>query len=368
MIFPRVLVVAFLVLAGFPWLGAAPAERWGEADGVFRRDPRWLGGDAALTVSLGDGRTLWLFGDSFVSLDQPPRRAGSVMVRNSVAIQSGDDPRTAGLTFAWGRDRDGKPASFFADRGGEWYWPGHGLRLAEGPLVIFLTRVALDSGNALGFRSSGYAVAVIEDPAAAPEAWRPRVVDAPEGAPALPATAVVREGDWVVALAIRLRGGAQAGALVRYPAAALARGDLSGAEWWAGEARGWRAARELGAAGPAWVLDDAGAEASVHWDAARGEYVHVASYGFGATEIGVRTARALTGPWSAVRMIFRPAESDAPRAFVYAAKAHPGLRGPVAGDLVITYVANSFDPAELFRPEGAELYWPRFVRWPGGGP
>ena len=42
------------------------AEAWPDGDGLFRRDPRWRGGDVASSLDLGQDRVLWLFGDSFV--------------------------------------------------------------------------------------------------------------------------------------------------------------------------------------------------------------------------------------------------------------------------------------------------------------
>ena len=55
-------------------------------------------------------------------------------------------------------------------------------------------------------------------------------------------------------------------------------------------------------------------------------------------------------------------ESDGPRPFVYAAKAHPELSGPEPDDFVVTYATNSFEFGDLFTPDGAKsLYWPRFV-------
>src|ERR1041385_7510210 len=139
-----------------------------EADRLFHQDPRWLGADAALTVPLSKGRTLWLFGDTFVAESRANLRSQSKMVRNSVAIQTGGDPRTASMAFAWLTNPDGSPASFFPERGQRWYWPGHGIRLAEGPLVIFLSAVVETPGAGLGFANAGYAVAVIETPDAPP--------------------------------------------------------------------------------------------------------------------------------------------------------------------------------------------------------
>ncbi len=342
---------------------ATPAARsFEDAESLFRREPRWLGGDAALSIPLGADRTLWLFGDSFVATTAALRRDESVMVRNSIAIQTGADPRAAAMAFHWREEAGGTPASFFPEAGDRWHWPGHGMRLAEGSLVAFLYMVERTPGRGLGFATDGYAVAVIDDPDAPPDAWRPRLVPGPRAAfDAVPATAVVREGEHVVALAIRQEG-THEGALVRWRARDLARGDPRGAEWWAGSRRGWVGAAGLGEGGPTFVLDDAGAECSIHFDSFARRYVHVASYGFGATTIGVRTAPALTGPWSAPRMVYRPPESDGPRPFVYAAKAHPELRGPDRRDLVVTYATNSFEFGDLFTERGARaLYWPRFV-------
>jgi PelA/Pel-15E family pectate lyase len=345
----------------------APARALPQAEQVFHQESRWLGADAALSVPIAPGRTLWLFGDTFIATSDARVRSQAKMVRNTVAVQDGADPRTARMSFRWGAGDDGEPDSFFGRRDGRWYWPGHGIRLKEGPLVLFLYAMEkAGDGGPLGFACTGFVLALIDHPDAPPSDWRPVIRDAPPlGFDAIPATAAVREGDHVVAVAIRQKG-VHAGALVRYPAASLARGDVSGAQWWAGEARGWVEENELGTGGPAWVLDDAGAECSLHWSERTKRYVHVASYGFGATTIGVRTAPGLTGPWSAPVTVFRPPESDAARPFVYAAKGHPELDGSDAGDLLVTYAANSFTFADLLRSPGdKELYWPRMVCVPG---
>lgn len=125
-------------------LGSAPIKlsvsSWPEADALFRKDPRWLGGDGAFSVDLGGERTLWLFGDSFVATSAANERAESKMVRNSIAVQTGRDPAAADIVFHW-RQSDGAPASFFAEDGAAWFWPMHGLRLETG-LLLVLSRCA----------------------------------------------------------------------------------------------------------------------------------------------------------------------------------------------------------------------------------
>jgi len=189
------------------------ARPWAEADGLFHRDPRWLGADAALSIPLGKSRTLWLFGDTFVAMTRASVRSESEMVRNTVAVQAGDDPRTASITFSWRMGVDGSPTSFFPNHEESWYWPGHGIRLAEGPLVVFLYVMIGTPGKGLGFECKGYAIAVIDDPDSPADTWKPRIVEAGSSAfDAIPATAVVRDGAHVVGLAIRQEG-AHAGAL-----------------------------------------------------------------------------------------------------------------------------------------------------------
>jgi hypothetical protein len=361
-----ILAIATLSIFACTSSGAAVHEGTGraltEAETLFHREPRWLGADAALSVPLGSGRTLWLFGDTFIATSNAHVRSESRMVRNTVAIQTGDDPRTASITFHWRQNGDGLPESFFREQGRRWYWPGHGIRLAEGPLVVFLYAMVKTHGKGLGFANAGYALAVIDHPDRPAETWTARNIEAaPNAFDAVPATAVVREGDYVVALAIR-QNGVHAGALVRYPVASLMRGDVTRAEWWAGDASGWVPASSLGKRGPSFVFDDAGSECSLHWEPRTRSFVHVASYGFGASSIAVRTAPALTGPWTSPIVVYRPPESDGPKPFVYAARAHPELAGPDAADLVVTYATNSFEFTDLLSKQGERfLYWPRVV-------
>jgi hypothetical protein len=361
------------LLAVMPVVGCSPLPRYVkpskptarafiEAEPLFHRDPRWLGADGALSVALSRDRILWLFGDTFVATSNKHVRSESRIVKNSVAIQLGADPRTASLSYHWREERQGSPTAFFGKDGERWYWPGHGVRIEHGPLIVFLYAEVATPGNGLGFASAGYAVAIIDDPDAAVETWHPRVIDAvPDAFDAVPATAVTQEGEYIVAMAIRQQG-THAGSLVRYRAVSLAHGDLTSAQWWAGDARGWVPASSLGTAGPAVVLEDAGSECSLHWDERTRSFIHVASYGFGASTIGVRTAATLTGPWSSPLTVYRPPESDGRRPFVYAAKAHPELTGPDPAGLIVTYATNSFQFADLLTRRGARsLYWPRFV-------
>lgn len=357
--------VLVLLLANYPLIASAQtltAHAFEGAEVLFRQNPEWLGTDGANSTPLGNGRIFWSFEDTFIATSEKHSREHSTMVRNSVAIQVGNDPLTAKMSFRWGQDADGSPASFFPDDGETWYWTGGAILLDEGPLISFLYRIKTTPGVGLGFANSGYALAIIKNPDQPPSSWKPVIINAKQSAfDAVPATAVVRDGKHIIGLALKQEG-THAGALVRYLAASLALGDLDNPQWWAGPNLGWVEEQDIGSAGPAFVIDDAGSESSLHWDQRTQSFIHIATYGFGAATIGMRTAPALTGPWSDPVMIYRPPESDGPRPFVYGAIAHPELEGADPGDLIVTYATNSFEFEDMFTEHGRKhLYWPRVI-------
>src|SRR5262245_24479072 len=110
-------IAAIAILVCSCGSAAMTAEPWTEADTLFRSDPRWLGADGALTIPLGGQRTLWLFGDTFVATSAANVRGESEMVRNTIALQTGLDPRSASMEFRWAIGADGTPASFFSEDG-----------------------------------------------------------------------------------------------------------------------------------------------------------------------------------------------------------------------------------------------------------
>jgi hypothetical protein len=358
------LTAALALCAACPAPPSPPTPRgwtaapWPEADAPFHADPRWQGADAAYSIPLGGDRSLWLFQDTLAKTSNEPGRAHTRLVRNSIAIEAGADPTRASMRFFTRTSADGEPASFFADEGARWTWPLHGVRTKHGPLVVFLQTMH-KSGNAsasFDFEPAAVRAAIVDDPSADPRAWSPRFVELPSlPFDAVVGGAVIEDGAFVVALATRFHG-AHAGYLARMPTAALLEGRAELALW---TGAAWTPLADLRGA-PAVVLDDAGPECSIHFDARTHRWVHIASVGFGATSIAARFAEAITGPWSAPRVVFKPQESSLPHVLVYAAKAHPELEAN--GALAVTYVANPEDFSSLFKPEGAALYWPRFLR------
>jgi len=338
-----------------------PAQ-WPQGDRAFRGEPRWLGGDGAASIDLGEGRTLWLFQDSLVAARPDATRATATRVRNAIAVMDGRNPATASTHFALPFDGEGAPRSFFRAAGEVesrgWYWPTHGARVPGGPLLVFLARVEPTPGLGLGFAATGWRVVVIDNPDDEPEAWTERWLT-PPALPfdAVPGAAVVREGGYLYALAPRADGQHDA-YLARVRESEVLRGVLA-PEWWVGA--GW-AAQEIVAGNARVVIEEAGTEASIHYAPQLRRWVFVTSHGLGATTVAMRFAEGLTGPWSPLRDVYTPPESTAPNPLVYGAKAHPGLTTGDASELVVTYATSSFTPDALLAPAGGGLFWPRFVR------
>ena len=331
------------------------ASAWREADQLFHRDPHWVGGDGASSVDLGDGRILWLFGDSWIDSTGQRTRQGARMVSNSVAVQVGADPATALIGFYWGRAGDGSPAAFIPDEGDERHWFGNGVRVGD-RLLLFLNRVrSADTG--LGFESAGWTAWMVDNPDAEPSTWRmARLATPPNPLGALVGfSAVLRLGGHVYAFGSQDPVKSHPIFVVRWPVQQARQGALSNPEWWAGERLGW--VPDSSAAPRQPIFENGQSELTVHADEATERFLAVQTQGFGPAYVMMRAALALTGPWSEPKMMYRPSEYHRPNVMIYAAKAHPELTG---ADLVLTYATNTFQFAEQLTDP--LIYYPRFVR------
>jgi len=331
------------------------ASAWPEADQLFRRDPFWVGGDCASSVDLGDGRTLWLLGDTRVDPTGQHSRKSSMFIRNSVAIQTGYNPSKASIAFFWRKDETGQPASFFPEQGNEWFWPGHGIRLGD-CLLLFLGRFR-GSDKGLGFEGYDWDAVMVNNPDQSPSNWSLTWLDSPanEIGVLVGSASVIQVGECVYAFGSREPVVPHPIYVVRWPTVEVRKGDLSGIQWWAGKGAGWIRQADLKEA-PEPVFYGGQTDLTVHYDGMAREFLCVQTVGFGPAVLALRKAPELTGPWTEPEIIYRPPEFSRPNIMIYAGKAHPQLKG---ADLVLTYTTNSSD---LFEFSDSLIYYPRFVR------
>jgi hypothetical protein len=328
--------------------GAQSASAWPEAERIFHSDPQWLGSDGAFSIDLGNGRVFWSFGDTLVARKLGDTRKNAAFVHNTVAIETGYDPSTAAMKFYW---RKGSHMEIFPSEGPSknrrWMWPAHGIRLGD-KLIVFCSVIATNPDKkSLGFQGAGSTAFLIENPDAEPTAWKMRRVLTDESKVSL-GSAVVRNGDFLYIFCESEAEPVHSIFLARWATASVAAGKFDEMEWWSGSDWAGKQSRRP-------VMHGVASELSVQ-AGGHGGFIEVNSQGFGATDIVMRTAPRLEGPWSELKKIYRPPESDWKDPFVYAGKAHPELKG---ADLVITYGVNGKDEEVTKNPA---LYYPKFAR------
>ena len=334
---------------------AVSASAWPEADSLFRKEPAWLGGDIASTVDLGGDRTLWLFGDSFIATSDSMIRTEAAVVRNTIALQTGRDPSNASIDFFWRRGRAG-PRAFIRDEGEAWFWPLHGVRQGDS-LTLFYRRMAPQRGGSAGAAEAvGWIALRIGGLDAALPEWDPAEVGTFEsGFPVVVGVSVLVHDGHVYAYAVEDPGDHDA-YLVRWTEEAFTAGNLAAAQWWNGPSAGWVDPTAL-TGPPAPVFTGAQTEFSVSWSEEVRGFVEVQD-GLGtAATVAARFSPTPEGPWSELKDVFRPPESDQAGLLVYGAKAHAELTG---AHLLATYLADSQDFTTSLMD--SSLLYPRFVR------
>lgn len=362
---------------------AEPDAAW---DDAFTLTSGWNGGDIGHSIDLGDGRTLWLLGDSIVGPVRDGSRVGgeSKMVRGAIAWhetpEAGEAPGE--MHFAIPEDGHGVAVAGWTCPAeglwpdGTWYWlMGDGAAVVDADgvrrFVLFATAIG-PAGNPEGmwdFRRVGGTIMTVENPGDAPDAWRveqrvnPLVTETAKfGEPA-------REGEnWGLAV-VAWPPGVAVGSRTLYVYGLRSRGpgdnrllvarcgeaelDAPGS-WlfWDGEVWSDRAAD---AAPIAKGLVDEFTIEPVRRGGAD-ELVLIQSEPMLGRHILARVAAEPEGPWSAPTPVFEVPGMDS-QLLTYAAKGHASLSGP--GEILISYAVNSSDFGRVFRE--SSLYRPRFV-------
>ena len=332
------------------------ASAWREADQLFRHDPHWLGADGASSVNLGDNRILWLFGDTWIDSSGKGNRKGASMVSNSVAIQAGTDPTTASISFYYGTNNKGEPDAFFPDRNGESLWLGNGVRVGD-RLILFFSRTIRNTGSDLGFESVGWTAIMVTNPDSEPSSWQMHELETPTNPLGILVgyAAVQKLDGYIIALGSQNPVKSHPIFAARWTIEDVHRGDLLHPEWWAGDRIGWIPDSSDVQRYP--LFNGGQSDLTIHYDDSSYRFISVQTNGFGPSDLMMRAAPSLTGPWSDLRFVYRPSEYYRPNIMIYSGKAHPELTG---ADLILTYVTNTFKFEEQFAD--SLIYYPRFVR------
>lgn len=104
----------------------------------------WVAGDATYSISLPNGNTLWLFGDSFIGTvnEDNSLAPGAKMIRNCAVLQQGEQ-----LIAKYGGTFE-NPIDFLQTNTADstWFWPEHGI-VENDTLKIFMSEFGTNDGN-----------------------------------------------------------------------------------------------------------------------------------------------------------------------------------------------------------------------------
>jgi hypothetical protein len=126
---------------------------------LFARDCCGVtGADGEYSVLLPDGRTIWIFGDSFLGTVKPDRSREKTIpwfIRNSMAVQEGDSLRSFyNVIDGWESSLvipPGAPKGKMFSEDTLWYWPGDGF-VENSKLKVFMSLFNQAEKGDWGFR------------------------------------------------------------------------------------------------------------------------------------------------------------------------------------------------------------------------
>ena len=301
----------------------------------------WTGGDGTVSIKLPDGRSVWLFGDSFLGDIAPDgsRAADTPFIRNCILIYA-----EGRLTPLYGQ-RDGAPAAFFRPAAAdEWYWPGDGM-VQEGRLFIFLHRFKQTGPGLWDWQWTGTDLALMALPALHIEAIRPL----PFSSGVRYGAAILEHQSWIY-----IYGTAESAGRKQMHVARTAAGSLAADKWQFFDARQRSPDPERSAS----VLNGVSSQFSL---IPYGQsYVLMTMDGrtpFSGRLVAYKAPRP-EGPFQGPVSVYRAPEADSDVA-AYNPFIHPQFTRQ--GRLLISYNVNHLhDPETLYRD--AQIYRPRFIR------
>ena len=307
----------------------------------------WIAADATYSIHLPDGRTLWLFGDTFIGEVNPDNsiKDGSDFIRNSGVIQDGEQLETL---YSGTRNN---PSAFIPTPHPDstWYWPEHGV-VENDSLRVFVAKFRHDDTGTPGFNfaHAGNDIAVFTYP----------------GLEFIYSTPINAHGHNGVLYGNRILADTSYTYIygrksdpehnIPYPHIARAsNGNVHNQEWEYYDGNSW-------SADPATSqrINDFQVSQQYSVSTYRGKYILLTQDIWLSPDIYSFTSVSPTGPWSGQRKLFTTPETLGDT-WTYNAYAHPQFNRD--GELLVSYNVNG-DFFSIFN--NVEIYRPRFIRIP----
>jgi hypothetical protein len=364
------LKTALLLLILIPEVSTALYAQEGKAGAMisFPYTGGWEGADAAYSVPLEKGRTLWLFGDTFVGPSgDTGRKQVWGMPRNSIGIAECRVQKPCQPRYYWTKMATRMPRAFFDTGTDEWYWPMDGF-VWKGRLYLMLSRFHAKGTGAFGFESTGAVLATIPNYQASPAEWKVEYQAVLASTEVMPGVSIVLAGKFAYFFTFVNREGLRFTALARLPLERLNKAPIPEGHWQYltsdGQWKGWRNSKLPGDAKQ--VMAEGYTEFTVRYHPEEQRWLAVMPSSILEGRGVYSTAPSLEGPWSRPQTLYRYPEMQpgnenyTKNVFCYADKEHPELEEP--GVLVFTYACNSTVLDEVMK--NPRLYHPVVVTVP----
>jgi hypothetical protein len=338
----------------------------------------WLGADAAYSIPLGNGKSLWFFDDTFVGVPEAiSRKQAPAFIHNSVGISSCSGQNCT-IEYYWAVINSAKPGPIFVAPGSDWFWPMDGF-IYNGTLYVALMQMHASGSGAFGFAYSGSQLASVRNYMAPPSQWSITYQQLNTGRSAVPGVSIVVDqgpdgnpdptnpSGASYAYFFTGVGSPRYLALLRIPLAELNRLARPGnADWqYLNKSGTWKAWQQRATTLPgdnAAVIHPGASEMTVRYHSSTDQWIAVYPVGLDG-QAHYSLSSSLTSGWGASELLYTYPEMQAsnsnytPNVFCYAVKEHVELETP--GQLFFTYVCNSKVEKEII--ENTNLYHPIVV-------
>lgn len=304
---------------------------------------QWTGADSAYSVELPDGRTAWIYSDTFLGEvnETHGRPLDSPFIHNSINVDDGGEI----TTYTGGTPE--APESLVkvagADEARDWYWFGDATVHGD-ELQVLLVEFVKTGDTMWDFAFAGNGVATFD-------ASTLELISVDE---------IQTDGiNWGSAIYENTEDGytyvygvEDLGAQKFAHLARVAGGDLADGQWEYLGDEGWSTDH----ATTKRILEGVSNEFSVSSFQGRFTLVTGDATEILSSKIVMYRSTSLEGPWTGKTVLYSTPETGG-NIFTYNAKAHPEL-----GDghtLLVTYNVNSFDTNDLYTE--VDNYRPRYV-------
>ncbi len=305
----------------------------------------WTGGDATYSVLLPDGRTVWMFGDSFLdTVYADYSRPSTGLIRNCFMVQTGGSM----ITKCGGTIDDPLALVDTDDPSDEWYWPGDATVIG-GNLYVFFMYFVRTGPAAFDFAYQRTDLVTFSLPGIV-ETGRTTFYTNPD---ILWGASLMEDGDYIYVYGAEQAFLTKYAHISRFPA-----GNINGTqEFWNGTA--WvttEPATSLGRLEKQSGLPVAtSAQFAVFYYG--GTYRLVTQEDLFSPNIYTWESTTPKGPWKKRQTVYVTPETGGDL-WTYNAYVHPQFVTP-DGYLLLSYNENSLNFFDLF--DDARIYRPKFI-------